>query len=215
MTARRRRGEELERAILRAAAEELSASGYAGMTMDRVARRAGTNKNAIYRRWPNRLALAVDAYAHLAEEPAPPPVAGNLRDEALALLRRANATWSSPTGAILRELLAAASDEPELLDRLRDRAGAGRLNAAWVEVLERAVARGEAPPAAVHPRVAAVPMMLLRGEYALRGVPSVPDEVLVEIVDEVFLPLVRGRGAGGWGATSGSSRPGAPSASAP
>jgi len=35
---------------------------------------------------------------------------------------------------------------------------------------------------------------MLRGEYALRGVPAVPDEVLVEIVDEIFLPLVRGRG---------------------
>jgi hypothetical protein len=37
-------------------------------------------------------------------------------------------------------------------------------------------------------------MMLLRAEYAMRGVPAVPDEVLTEIVDEVFLPLVRGRG---------------------
>lgn len=36
-------------------------------------------------------------------------------------------------------------------------------------------------------------MMLLRGEYALRGLPEVPDEVLTEIVDEVSLPLVRGR----------------------
>ncbi|WP_245730173.1 hypothetical protein [Micromonospora pallida] len=46
----------------------------------------------------------------------------------------------------------------------------------------------------MQPRVAALPLMLLRGEYALRGVPAVPDEVLVEIVDEIFLPLVRGRG---------------------
>jgi len=36
--------------------------------------------------------------------------------------------------------------------------------------------------------------MLLRAEYAMRGIPSVPDEIVVEIVDEVFLPLVRGRG---------------------
>jgi len=36
-------------------------------------------------------------------------------------------------------------------------------------------------------------VMLLRAEYAMRGIPSVPDEVLIEIVDEVFLPLVRGR----------------------
>lgn len=39
-------------------------------------------------------------------------------------------------------------------------------------------------------------MTLLRGEYALRGLPEVPDEVLTEIVDEVFLPLVRGRATG-------------------
>ena len=60
-------------------------------------------------------------------------------------------------------------------------------------MLERAAARGEATPAAAHPRVATTPMMLLRAEYAMRGIPSVPDEILIEIVDEVFLPLVRGR----------------------
>jgi hypothetical protein len=68
------------------------------------------------------------------------------------------------------------------------------MDRAWLVMLERAAARGEAPAAAVHPRVAATPMMLLRAEYAMRGVPAVPGEVLTEIVDEVFLPLVRGRG---------------------
>jgi hypothetical protein len=68
------------------------------------------------------------------------------------------------------------------------------MDLAWLGMLERAAARGEAPAAATHPRVATTPMMLLRAEYATRGIPSVPDEVLVEIVDEVFLPLVHGRG---------------------
>ncbi|MCI4061177.1 TetR/AcrR family transcriptional regulator [Micromonospora sp. R77] len=190
----RRRGAELEDAILRAAAEELTASGYAGMTMDKVARRAGTNKNAIYRRWPQRAALGIAAYKHLADTRTPTPDTGSLRGDALELLRRANATWSSPFGAILRDLLAAAADEPALLELLREQAGGRAMNAAWFTLLSRAVARGEAPPEAVQPRVAALPLMLLRGEYALRGIPSVPDEVLVEIVDEIFLPLVRGRG---------------------
>jgi len=131
----RRRGADLEQAILRAAADELTASGYAGMTMEKVAQRAGTNKNAIYRRWPQRAALGIAAYKHLADARTPAPDTGSLRGDALELLRQANATW-----------------------------------------------------------VASLPMTLLRGEYALRGVPAVPDEVLVEIVDEVFLPLVRGRG---------------------
>lgn len=38
-------------------------------------------------------------------------------------------------------------------------------------------------------------MTLLRNEFVVRGAPSAPDEVLIEIVDEVYLPLVRGRSA--------------------
>ena len=189
----RRRGEELERAILHAAAEELRESGYPGMTMDRVAARAGTNKNAIYRRWPHRAALGIAAYRHLSDAAMPDPDTGTLRGDALEMLRRANETWSSPHGAVLRGLLAAAADDPALLELMRERSGADTMDRAWLTMLERAVARGEAPPAAARPRVATVPIMLLRAEYAMRGVPSVPDEVLIDIVDEVFLPLVRGR----------------------
>jgi AcrR family transcriptional regulator len=189
----RRRGEELERAILHAAAEELRESGYSKMTMDRVAARAGTNKNAIYRRWPNRAALGIAAYRHLSDTAMPNPDTGTLRGDALEMLRRANETWSSPHGAVLRGLLAAAADDPELLTLLRERSGADTMDRAWLAMLERAAARGEATPAAAHPRVATTPMMLLRAEYAMRGIPSVPDEILIEIVDEVFLPLVRGR----------------------
>ncbi|TDC00400.1 TetR/AcrR family transcriptional regulator [Micromonospora fluostatini] len=191
--ATRRRGEELERAILHAAAEELRESGYAGMTMDRVAARAGTNKNAIYRRWPHRAALGIAAYRHLSDATMPNPDTGTLRGDALEMLRQANQTWSSPHGVVLRGLLAAAADDPTLLDLMRERSGVDTMDRAWLTMLERAVARGEAPPRAVHPRVASMPMMLLRAEYAMRGIPSVPDEVLIEIVDEVFLPLVRGR----------------------
>ncbi|MFI5836584.1 TetR/AcrR family transcriptional regulator [Micromonospora sp. NPDC051300] len=190
----RRRGEELEQAILRAAAEELRESGYPGMTMDRVAARAGTNKNAIYRRWPHRAALGVAAYRHLSDAAMPKPDTGTLRGDALEMLRQANATWSSPYGVILRGLLAAAADDPDLLTLMRERSGADTMDRAWIAMLERAATRGEAPGAAVHHRVATTPMMLLRAEYAMRGIPSVPDEVLVDIVDEVFLPLVRGRG---------------------
>lgn len=189
----RRRGATLEQAILQAAAEELRESGFAGMTMEKVAQRAATNKNTIYRRWPHRAALGVAAYRYLAEGQLATPDTGTLRGDALQLLTWANATWSSPRGAILRELLAAAGDDPQLLALLREQAGASAMDAAWLTVLSRAVARGEAPPEAVHPRVASLPMMLLRGEYAVRGVPSAPDTVLTEIVDEVFIPLVRGR----------------------
>ena len=101
----RRRGADLEQAILRAALDELAETGYAGLTMDRVARRAGTNKNAIYRRWPNRAALGLAAYQELVVTDQELPDTGELRGDVLELLRRANRHLSSPAGDILRSLL--------------------------------------------------------------------------------------------------------------
>ncbi|MFJ9776276.1 TetR/AcrR family transcriptional regulator [Kitasatospora sp. NPDC101157] len=191
----RRRGTALEEAILAAAVAELAESGYAGLTMDRVAARAGTNKNALYRRWPNRLALGIAAYKQLAKA-APLPDTGELRGDVLELLRQANRHWSSPLGGVLRELLAAAGGATEFLAQLQDQSGDAAA-APWLTVLGRAVARGEAAPEVLHPRVATVAVVLLRNEFVVRGVPSAPDDVLVEIVDEVYLPLVRRRGATG------------------
>ena len=190
--ATRRRGAVLEEAILRAAADELTESGYAGLTMERVARRAGTNKNAIYRRWPNRLALGIAAYRRLTTTVQLPDT-GDLRGDVLEQLRRANRHWSSPLGTILRDLMAAAGGAPELLTQLPDQS-TDTVAAAWLTILGRAVARGEASPEALHPRVATVAIVLLRNEFVMRGVPTAPDEVLTEIVDEVYLPLVRNRG---------------------
>ncbi|RSN64465.1 TetR family transcriptional regulator [Streptomyces sp. WAC 04229] len=194
-TATRRRGAELEEAILQAAAEVLEESGVPALTMDEVARRAGTNKNALYRRWPNRVALGVAAYRRLAAPETAPPDTGSLRGDALEMLRRANSTWSSPYGEILRGLIAAAGSTPELLTELRDPTAQSAHEAAWLTMLSRAVARGDAAPEALHPRVAYTPMALLRNEYVMLGIPTVPDAVLTEIVDDVFLPLVHGRGS--------------------
>lgn len=191
-TRTRRRGAALADAILTAAADELTESGYAGMTMDRVAVRAGTNKNAIYRRWPDRLALGVAAYGRMARA-TPLPDTGSLRGDTLELLRRANRHWSSALGGILRDLMAAAGGASELLAQLPEQSS-DALAGAWLTILGRAVTRGEAPPEALHPRVATVAIVLLRNEFVVRGVPTAPDEVLVEIVDQVYLPLVGGRG---------------------
>ncbi|XXX80732.1 TetR/AcrR family transcriptional regulator [Sorangium sp. So ce134] len=196
MAAERRRGAVLEQAILRAAAEELAEVGFPGLTMDRVAQRAGTNKNAIYRRWPSRAALAVAAYRQFAADSVDVPDTGSLRGDVLELLRGANRLWSSPLGDVLRGLLAGLGGEPELLRQVQEASNDGG-SALWMTVLGRAVARGEAAPGALHPRVATVAVVLLRNELITRGAPNVPDSVLVEIVDEVYLPLIRGRGAPG------------------
>ncbi|WP_410639093.1 TetR/AcrR family transcriptional regulator [Amycolatopsis sp. lyj-346] len=186
----RRRGTELEEAILRAAAAELAEAGYPGLTMERVAQRAGTNKNAIYRRWPNRAALGVAAYRHLAGDTLKPPGTGNLREDALTLLRAINCGQTSPAARALRGLLTGVGEEPELREQLHEQAAAGGA-AAWLTVVEQAVHRGEARPEARRPRVATAALVLLRNEYLTHGLTTVDDDVLVEIVDEVFLPLVQ------------------------
>jgi AcrR family transcriptional regulator len=183
----------LQQAVLQAAIDELLEVGYTRLTMDRVAERAGTNKPAIYRRWPSRAALAVAAYRQMAAGDLPLPDTGTLRGDALELLRRANRAWASPVGRVQRSLLAGVANDPELLALIQERANdAG--SSVWLTVLGRAVARGEARPEAVHPRIATVAVVLLRNEYVTRGISTAPDHVLVEIVDEVFIPLVsRGR----------------------
>ena len=190
----RRRGAVLEQAILRAAVDELTESGYAGMTMDRVASRAGTNKNAIYRRWPNRAALGVAAYRLLVETRLGPPDTGELRADVLAVLRQMNADLGTAKADIARGLMASAAEDPELLAQLREMIGDGG-SSTWLTMLRRAVDRGEAPPESLHPRVATVPVVLLRTEFMTHGMTPVPDGVILEIVDEVYLPLVRGRAA--------------------
>ena len=192
----RRRGSALEQAILLAAADELMASGYAGLTTERVAKRARTNKNAIYRRWPNRVSLAVSAYRQIARSKMQPPDTGHLREDVLTMLRRINDSLSTPHGDLLRSMLAAASVEPELLAEWLEHAAQGGGDV-WRTMVGRAVARGEARPEALRPRVATVALVLLRNEYVTGGLRPVPDAVIVDIVDQVYMPLVTLHGGHG------------------
>lgn len=161
--------------------------------MEEVARRAGTNKNTLYRRWPNRTALAFAAYQHLTVKHFTLPDTGDLREDILAILRGANQHWGSPLGAVIRSLLADAADNPDLLRQVIAHAAASGADL-FVPLLKRAVTRGEARPEALQPRIAGVAIALLRHEYITSGISEVPDAVLTEIVDQVYLPLVQAVG---------------------
>ncbi len=158
--------------------------------MELVARRAGTNKNTLYRRWPNRTALAFAAYQHLAAERFTLPDTGHLRDDLLTLLRGANQHWASPLGSVIRGVLADAANDPDLLHQVQTRAAASGADL-FMPLLERGVARGEVRPEALRPRVAEVAIALLRHEFLTRGAAEVTETTLAEIVDEVYLPLIQ------------------------
>ncbi|WP_371871433.1 TetR/AcrR family transcriptional regulator [Phytohabitans rumicis] len=93
VTPTRRRGQELEDALLDAAWDELAAVGYARFTMEGVAARAGTSRPVIYRRWPNRAELAIAAIRHYgARQPVATPDTGSVREDMIVLLRDASAS---------------------------------------------------------------------------------------------------------------------------
>ncbi|MGH3734132.1 MAG: TetR/AcrR family transcriptional regulator [Micromonosporaceae bacterium] len=185
----RRRGDALYDAILEATRAELAEVGYAKLTMERVAARAKAGKASLYRRWSSRMELAVDAVYHVLPDPAAVPDTGSLRSDLLATLRRAGALLSGPAGQALRGLLSDALGDPARAAELRQHsAGTGR--SAMREIVRRAVERGEIDGAAVTPRRLDVLKAMLRQEFLFGGA-QIPDEVLVEIVDDVVLPLLR------------------------
>ena len=180
----RRRGAVLEDAILDAAWDELAAVGYAQVTMAGVAARAGTNKAALYRRWPNRtglLAAAIDR--RVVPLAALPADTGSLRGDVIAVLQAVNR----------RSHAAQAVPDPggELTAYLRHQAVAEGFEQMDL-VLRRARQRGEASATTVSTQVARLPVSVLHSELCLGAAP-VRDQAIAEIVDEIFLPLADAR----------------------
>ena len=103
-----RRNEAAEHAILQATAELLAAGDGALITVGAIAERAGVGKQTIYRWWPSKSAVLLDAMIHRAEEIAPAPDTGDLHTDLRLFLRSTFATAPdnrSLLSAVLREAL--------------------------------------------------------------------------------------------------------------
>jgi AcrR family transcriptional regulator len=187
----RRHGAELEAAILDAAWEQLIAEGYEHFTIDTVAARARTSKPVLYRRWKTRedLLRATAGHRGAADAPAIPDT-GTLRGDLLALLNQANTT-RNPMAALVSSMLGsyynqAGPTPAELREAFLSQRSSGR---AVEQVVDRAVDRGEIDPARLTPRIIDLPFDLFRHEMLMTLKP-VPDHVLRQIVDDIFIPLV-------------------------
>jgi AcrR family transcriptional regulator len=186
----RRRGAELEQAILDAAWAELHDVGYASLTMEAVAARAGTSKPVIYRRWPSRAALVVAAWSRQKPVRMNTADTGSLRSDLISLFghiaRRAEGVMSEVIAGVMGE----AFRHPEVAELLRDRLKNAPQQ--WIaEIVERAVERGELAPTTVSPRAARVPLDLIRNETITNQGP-IPRGTVEELVDDVYIPLLRG-----------------------
>ncbi|HEV7648687.1 MAG TPA: TetR/AcrR family transcriptional regulator [Actinophytocola sp.] len=190
----RRRGAELEQAILDAAWDELNEVGYAALTIESVAARAATSKPVIYRRWPGRAELVLAAWGRNR-----PPVTyatdtGGLRSDLISLFSRIARRAEGMVSEAIAGVMGEAFRHPEVADLLRDRLRTAPL-ANWVqEIVDRAADRGELTQVAVPKRAARAPLDLVRNETMMYGGP-VSDETIAELVDDVYLPLLRGLGS--------------------
>jgi len=184
----RRRGRALDDAIFRATLDELAERGYAHLTMEGVAQRARAGKASLYRRWPTRVELVMDAVAATLSDPAAPPDTGSLRGDLLATFRGVARSLVGPAGEALRGVLSDVVHDPVRTRQVRRNSqGSGRR--AVGEIARRAVERGEIASDAITARRLDAGLALLR-QHFLFGGGVVPDQVIVEIVDEVVVPLL-------------------------
>jgi AcrR family transcriptional regulator len=142
----RPRSEKARKAILDAAAELLLARGLSAVSMDAVAERAGVSKATIYRWWPTKETLALDALYTEWDTVGPSPRdTGSLRGDLLALLRPwARLTSSRPYGRVLAALITEAQTDPVFATEYRQRVVEPRRDQARA-VFRRAIERGEIP----------------------------------------------------------------------
>ena len=113
----RPRSERAERAIIEATLALLAESGAAGLCIEKVAARAGVGKATIYRRWPGKEDLLLDAVACL-KAPLPEPRGLSVRDDLLALLEAMCEQFADPCH--MREfalLLGEGAAYPRLMTR--------------------------------------------------------------------------------------------------
>jgi len=185
----RRRGPELEHALLAAAWDELVEHGYAAFTMDAVTVRAGTSRPVLYRRWAGRNELVRAAIDHaLRANQIEAPDTGSLRGDLLELLRAVNATRVVFTTVLGVHLSGYYQDTGTGPAELRAILAQGRGDAIEV-VFERAARRGEISADQLTDRMKTLPFDLLRNEFLATLGPT-DDATLDEIVDTLFLPLV-------------------------
>jgi AcrR family transcriptional regulator len=141
----RPRSEKASRAILGAAADLLLENGLAAVSMDAVAARAGVSKATIYRWWPTKETLALDALYHEWAAVPPPRDTGSLRSDLLSQLRPwVRLAGQRPYGRAIAALVTEAQTDPEFAREYRARFVEPRRDQVRT-ILRRAIDRGEIP----------------------------------------------------------------------
>ncbi|MFJ8792374.1 TetR/AcrR family transcriptional regulator [Streptomyces sp. NPDC102462] len=190
----RRRGAVLESAILDAALEQLSTVGWNGLTMEGVAAGAQTGKAAVYRRWPSKEDLVVDALQAGLPRMEEAPDLGSVREDLLALCLQARDAMFSRPGLALRSVIHEC--DTMQAERFHSVIIGGVVEPTIKllhEIITRGIQRGEVRHDAANGYVCdAIPAMMM---YRTKMCASEwSDRDIQEMIDQLMLPLLRPEG---------------------
>jgi AcrR family transcriptional regulator len=184
----RRRGAELEGALLDAAWDELEQNGYPAFTFDAVAQRAHTSRPVLYRRWSDRDSLVLAAISHrLARRPSALPDTGSVRGDLIALMQQASIHGNELITLMSTMFGGYYSATGQTIEQIRARILENR-SSTVENLLERARDRGERVPADPPEHVTGLLGDLLRQQMIMSLEPPTA-EYITAVVDEIILPL--------------------------
>lgn len=170
----------------------LAEVGYDRMSMDAVAARAHASKATIYRRWPGKRELVLEALSRRHGRPEEPPDTGSLRADLVASLAAMARTADCDEGELMAGVLRAMRQAPELGACVRDQV-VDRRREVIRAVVERAAARGELPPDVDHRARADLVHEVAGALWAQRVLVvggAVDDAFIAHVTDDVLLPLL-------------------------
>ena len=114
-----RRNEQARIAVLHAADDLLAERGFAGVTIEGIAARAGVAKQTIYRWWPSKVEVLLDTLIEDAQESLVRPATGSAIEDARQYLRRLAAfITGDPAGQVLLALIGEAQHDAEMAGRV-------------------------------------------------------------------------------------------------
>ncbi|MFD5543178.1 TetR/AcrR family transcriptional regulator [Streptomyces sp. NPDC127079] len=135
--------EDVTEAIRAAVFEELASVGYARMSIEGIARRAGVGKTAVYRRWRSKLHLVLDVVSALAVLGLPTPDTGSLEGDLRLLYEVTSRALRHPVASqIIPDLQAEAARNPDIAEAMQKTLRQGQEGVAS-KIIEAAQRRGE------------------------------------------------------------------------
>jgi AcrR family transcriptional regulator len=178
----------VEQAVFDATLGLLASRDYGEISVEALAERAGVSRTTIYRRWPSKVAVVVDAVSSLYLDRVEVPDTGSLSQDLVTLLTETYRVVADGDGRVLEKLVRQSGQNPELEELVRSILYARRRM--YATILNRAIARRDMPPEADQELLLDLLLGPLWFRLLVSGAPITPAAArsVVELVLDGALP---------------------------